>query len=104
MARAGQGSGSGGRDRGFGSSAGVDLAQEGNRWLRGRRSRRCSPVVRGAAIGGGGALFDRAGLTWSVFRSFAEAVAQDPDLSPENPMFSRVQQPGVGLLPVPDRP
>jgi 2-methylfumaryl-CoA isomerase len=49
-------------------------------------------------------LFDAAGLTWSVFRSFAEAVRDDPDLEPDNPMFAMLDQPGLGRYPVPGSP
>jgi 2-methylfumaryl-CoA isomerase len=49
-------------------------------------------------------LFDAAGLTWSVFRSFAGAVQNDPDLSPHNPMFMTLDQPGIGTYPVPGSP
>ena len=48
--------------------------------------------------------FDRAGLTWSEFRSFARAVREDPDLSPVNPIFTDLDQPGLGRFPVPGSP
>lgn len=48
--------------------------------------------------------FDRAGLTWSEFRSFARAVREDPDLSPANPIFTDLDQPGLGRFPVPGSP
>lgn len=48
-----------------------------------------------------GTMCDAAGVTWSEFRSFARAVAEDPDLSPENPVFSEIEQPGIGTYPVP---
>ncbi|MGY6412436.1 MAG: CoA transferase [Alkalilacustris sp.] len=50
------------------------------------------------------AEFDASGLTWSEFRSFAQALADDPDLSPDNPMFQIVEQPGIGSYPVPASP
>lgn len=50
------------------------------------------------------AAFDRAGLTWSEFRSFARAVHEDPDFGPENPMFARIDQPGIGRFAVPGSP
>ena len=50
------------------------------------------------------AAFDKAGVTWSRFRSFARAVREDPDLSPANPMFAEVDQPGLGRYPVPGTP
>ncbi len=48
--------------------------------------------------------FDKAGLTWSQFRSFARAVAEDPDLGPENPLFTELDQPGLGRFAVPGSP
>ncbi|MGY6549219.1 MAG: CoA transferase [Roseinatronobacter sp.] len=48
--------------------------------------------------------FDAQGVTWSQFRSFAEALREDPDLSTENPMFQMVEQPGIGSYPTPASP
>jgi 2-methylfumaryl-CoA isomerase len=48
--------------------------------------------------------FDKTGVTWSQFRSFARAVREDPDLSPDNPLFHNLYQPGVGTYPVPASP
>ncbi len=48
--------------------------------------------------------FDKSGVTWSQFRSFAQAVNEDPDLSLDNPMFQMVTQPGIGTYPVPSSP
>ena len=33
-----------------------------------------------------------------------EAVAEDPDLSPDNPLFTTLDQPGLGRFPVPGSP
>jgi 2-methylfumaryl-CoA isomerase len=49
-------------------------------------------------------MFDEAGVTWSIFRDFAKALAEDPDLSLQNPMFSRIEQPGIGAYRVPGTP
>jgi 2-methylfumaryl-CoA isomerase len=48
--------------------------------------------------------FDKAGITWSEFRSFGRAVREDPDLGPGNPMFKMLDQPGIGTFPVPGSP
>jgi 2-methylfumaryl-CoA isomerase len=48
--------------------------------------------------------FNKAGVTWSEFRSFSRAVAEDPDLSAANPMFSMVEQPGIGSYLSPGSP
>jgi 2-methylfumaryl-CoA isomerase len=84
---------------------GMDLRQEGNRWLaRKEITAVLEPWFAARRLEEVGPLFDGAGLTWSVFRSFAGAVAQDPDLSPDNPMFAMLDQPGIGRLAVPGSP
>ncbi len=47
---------------------------------------------------------NESGITWSVFRSFAQAIAEDPDCSTANPMFSVLEQPGIGSYLVPGSP
>ena len=84
---------------------GMDLRQEGNRWLaRKEITAVFKPWFAARRLDEVGPLFDGAGLTWSVFRSFAGAVTQDPDLSPDNPMFAMLDQPGIGRLAVPGSP
>lgn len=39
-----------------------------------------------------------------MFRSFARALAEDPDLSPANPMFADLDRPRLGRFPVPGSP
>lgn len=84
---------------------GLDLTEEGNRWLaRHDIGAVLRPWFSAHSLAEVAPLFDGASLTWAPFRSFAEAVAQDPDLSTDNPMFSLMDQPGVGHLPVPGSP
>ncbi|GGX64541.1 2-methylfumaryl-CoA isomerase [Tateyamaria omphalii] len=84
---------------------GVSLQDEGERW---RRRNEITDVLRpwfaARRVVDFRADFDRAGLTWSEFRTVREALAEDPDLGPENPMFDMVTQPGVGRFPVPKHP
>jgi 2-methylfumaryl-CoA isomerase len=84
---------------------GLDLRNEGNRY---RARHEITAVLRpwfaARRVADFAEAFDAAGLTWSEFRSFAEAVRLDPDLSPENPMFSLLDQPGMGAFPVPGTP
>lgn len=49
-------------------------------------------------------ILEKNTMTWGEFRSFARAVHEDPDISPENPMFANVEQPGIGTYPVPGSP
>jgi 2-methylfumaryl-CoA isomerase len=87
------------------SSLGVDLGAEGHRWqARAAITALFAPWFAARTLAEIAPLFDAAGLTWSVFRSFAGAVQDDPDLSPDNPMFTALAQPGIGTYPVPGSP
>lgn len=89
----------------LGAALGADLGQEGARWhARAAITAIFAPWFAARRLEEVAPLFDAAGLTWSVFRSFAQAVAEDPDLSPANPVFALVDQPGIGRLPVPGCP
>ena len=48
--------------------------------------------------------FDARGVTWSRYRTFKQAVEQDPDISTDNPIFSMLEQPGIGSYLVPGAP
>jgi 2-methylfumaryl-CoA isomerase len=87
------------------AATGLDLAREGDRWAaRTQIAAALAPWFAARPLAEVAPLFDQAGLTWAPFRSFAEAVRQDPDLSPENPMMHLIDQPGIGRLPVPGLP
>ena len=84
---------------------GLDFGREGDRWrARAAITALLAPWFAARRLAEVGPAFDAAGLTWSVFRSFAGAVREDPDLSPANPMFALVDQPGIGAYPVPGSP
>lgn len=84
---------------------GRSLSLEGNRWAsRAEITAVLEPWFASRPLSEIGPVFDKAGLTWSVFRTVREAVAQDPDLSPDNPMFEMLDQPGLGRFPVPAHP
>lgn len=87
------------------SELGTDLRDEGARWqARKAITAVLEPWFAARDADTIGRLFDEAGVTWSEFRSFKQAVENDPDLSPENPIFKMVTQPGVGTYPVPGSP
>jgi 2-methylfumaryl-CoA isomerase len=84
---------------------GLDLAREGDRWLaRDAITAIFAPWFAARDLAEVGALFDKAGLTWAPFRSFAQAVREDPDLGPDNPLFHTTHQPGIGSYPMPASP
>lgn len=84
---------------------GLSLRDEGNRWaLRHEITAILKPWFAARALSEIGPMFDAMKLTWSPFRTIKEAVAQDPDLSADNPMFEMLDQPGLGKFPVPGAP
>ena len=81
------------------------LSDEGNRWLhRDAITARLSPWFAARKVTDFEDDFNKAGLTWSEFRTVREALAQDPDLSTDNPMFSQVAHPGLGRFLTPSHP
>lgn len=84
---------------------GESLAEEGARFRhRAAITAVLTPFFASRPVQDFEAAFDKAGVTWSEFRSFARAVREDPDLSTANPMFSQIHQPGLGTFPVPGSP
>jgi len=84
---------------------GLSLAEEGSRWkLRHEITAILRPWFAARRVADFAADFERAGLTWSEFRSLPQALAEDPDLSEANPMFRMLEHPGVGAYPVPGSP
>ncbi len=87
------------------AASGLDLGLEGHRWAaRAQITALFAPWFAARPLPQIAALFDAAGLTWAPFRSFAGAVADDPDLSADNPMLHLVDQPGIGPYLVPASP
>jgi 2-methylfumaryl-CoA isomerase len=84
---------------------GVDFRDEGARWMaRKAITAVLAPWFAARRVEDFADAFDRAGVTWSVFRSFGEAIEEDPDFSAENPLFSAVAQPGIGTYLSPGTP
>jgi 2-methylfumaryl-CoA isomerase len=50
------------------------------------------------------AAFTGTGVSWGPYQTFRQLVNEDPRCSPANPMFSTVQQPGIGEYLVPGSP
>jgi 2-methylfumaryl-CoA isomerase len=83
----------------------LDLGDEGARWTaRARITAILAPWFAARRVEDFARDFDAAGVTWSVFRSFAQALAEDPDLSTGNPIFAEIDQPGLGRYLVPGSP
>lgn len=50
------------------------------------------------------AALDAAGACWGPYQTIAQLVHNDPDCSTDNPLFDRVQQPGIGEVLLPSHP
>ncbi|WP_371060127.1 CoA transferase [Rhodosalinus sp. 5P4] len=89
----------------LGRRLGRDLSQEGERWhARHEITAILEPWFAARKVADFADAFDKAGVAWSVFRDFRTAMEEDPDLSTENPLFTRIDQPGIGELLTPQSP
>ncbi len=87
------------------AALGADFKDEGARWkARSAITAILAPWFAARRVAEFAESFDRAGVTWSLFRNFSQAIEEDPDLSPENPIFSEVAQPGIGSYLSPGTP
>ncbi len=83
----------------------TDLAQEGNRFLaREALAALFEPWFAERTLAEVSAVFDTHRVTWGPYRTVAQALAQDADLSTAHPMFSLLHQPGIGSYLAPASP
>ena len=89
----------------LGQRLGLNLNLEGDRFkARHEITALLEPWFRARKVEDFAEAFDKNGVTWSVFRTFKQAVREDPDLSLRHPMFGMVEQPGIGNYLVPGSP
>ena len=89
----------------LGRRSNCDLMDEAVRWdMRHQISAILAPWFAARRVEDFADDFNARGLTWSIFRSVRQAVTKDPDLGEANPMFSMIDQPGLGRFPVPGHP
>lgn len=75
----------------------LDLAQEGNRFrARDDLAALFAPWFAARTLAEVRAAFEAARVTWGPYRSVVQALAEDPDLSTDNPLFTTLEQPGIG--------
>jgi 2-methylfumaryl-CoA isomerase len=83
----------------------TDLAEEGNRFrAREALAALFEPWFAERTLADVRTVFDAHRVTWGPYRTVAQALAQDPDLSVAHPMFSRLEQPGIGTYLAPASP
>ncbi|HYW32563.1 MAG TPA: CoA transferase, partial [Gemmatimonas sp.] len=84
---------------------GLDLAQEGNRFVaRDAIAGLLAPWFAARPYADVAAALEAGRVTWGPYRTVREAMALDPDLSPANPMFSTIEHPGIGRYLAPGSP
>lgn len=84
---------------------GADLNDEGARYIhRAEITEILAPWFASRTVADFAQMFDRESLTWSIFRDFEGAAQEDDDLSEANPMFSKIDNPGLGRFLVPGSP
>ncbi len=89
----------------LGKKLGLNLNHEGDRFkARKEITALLAPWFRARKVEDFAHAFDSQGVTWSVFRTFKQVVQEDPDLSIQNPLFSILDQPGIGQYLVPGSP
>ncbi len=84
---------------------GLDLSAAGNRFeLREQLAAIFEPWVANRTVAELEADFEGTGVCWSPYRTFREVIENDPDCSEANPIFSMVEQPGIGTYLMPGSP
>ena len=79
---------------------GVDLKLEADRWnARAEIAAVLEPWVAGQSAADVAAALKKAGALWAPYQSFRE-LSQDKDAVLDNPMFTVLDQPGIGRYPV----
>lgn len=84
---------------------GVDLRKEGDRFqARDAIAAFVAPFIAGRTLDELREIFDAQGVCWGPYQTFTQLVNDDPRCSTDNPMFAKVDQPGVGRVLVPGSP
>jgi len=84
---------------------GVDLSREGDRFqARDVISAVLAPWFRARTLAEIQNTFERTAVCWGPYQTFRQMVEEDPRCSTRNPLFSRLEQPGIGSYLVPGSP
>jgi len=84
---------------------GLDFREAGNRYrARHEIAKALEPWFHARMLGEVREVFDKHRVAWSPYRTVRQVVESDPECSIENPMFSMVEQPGIGTYLMPNSP
>jgi 2-methylfumaryl-CoA isomerase len=89
----------------LGQSMGLDFNREGDRYT-GRKAicELLEPWFTERDFATVAEQLEAAGVCWGKYQTVTELVHNDPDCSLDNPLFDRVEQPGVGEYLMPQNP
>jgi 2-methylfumaryl-CoA isomerase len=91
--------------RGLGDVIGHDLASEEGRFgARDLIAAVLRPWFEARTLDDVRAAFEGTGVSWGPYQTFRQLVEEDPRASEANPMFSALEQPGIGSYLVPASP
>jgi 2-methylfumaryl-CoA isomerase len=89
----------------LGARLGVNLEDEGRRFqARDALAALFEPWFAARTLAELTAAFDTHRVTWGPYRTVRQAIARDADLSTAHPMFSMLEQPGIGAYLAPGCP
>ncbi|MFV3073450.1 CoA transferase [Niveispirillum fermenti] len=81
------------------SARGLDLSREGDRHgARDAIAALLAPWFAARTLSDAGRALDAARACWGPYQRFEQLLAEDPRCSPANPLFARVDHPGIGTM------
>jgi len=84
---------------------GVDLREEGDRFkARDAIAAFIAPFIGRHTLEELREIFDARGVCWGPYQTFTQLVREDSRCSADNPMFTKIDQPGVGRVLIPGSP
>jgi len=87
------------------AATGVDLDTEGGRYAaRDAISAALAPWFAARSFAEVQRIFASTDVSWGPYQTFRQLLADDPRCSTRNPMFTRVDHPGIGALHAPASP
>lgn len=100
-----QATGTGAAMAAIAAETGLDLDDEGARFrLRDRLAAALAPWFAARPLDGVRAAFAGTAVCWGPYQSFSQLLAEDPRCSEANPVFARVDHPGIGPHLTPGTP
>lgn len=89
----------------LGERLGLDLRREGDRFVaREQLTGLLEPWFAARSFAQVSAALSEHGVCWGKYQSVHQLVSEDPECSSANPLFSEVEQPGIGKYLMPSSP